>query len=155
MLELQRIPLELYKNTFSLYSNGRYLHVAEDDRTPEYFLVPKTKNPEFAEASRFTGYVTFRLGSLPLRSKDDATNSPIVMYFNYDLDTLYLDIPPEGCFDASSFLLLQQAIPADGLAMIRNFTFDFYSPWSEMGTSSEGFAKQLRHFPDIFVPGVN
>jgi hypothetical protein len=50
------------------------------------------------------------------------------IYFNYDLDTLYLDIPPEGYFDAASFLLLQQAIPADGLAMIRNFAF--YSKYS-------------------------
>jgi hypothetical protein len=57
------------------------------------------------------------------------------MYFNYDLDTLYLDtlyldIPPEGYFDAASFLLLQQAIPADGLAMIQNFAFNFYSEYS-------------------------
>ena len=92
MPELQRIPQELYKNIFrSLYPNGRYVHVAEDERAPEYFLVPKPKNPEFAEASRFTRYVAFRLGSLPLHGKDDAANSPIVMYFNYDLDTLYLD----------------------------------------------------------------
>ena len=52
------------------------------------------------------------------------------MYFNYDLDTLYLDTPPEGYFDAASFLLLQQAILADGLAMIRSFTFNFYSKYS-------------------------
>jgi hypothetical protein len=52
------------------------------------------------------------------------------MYFNYDLDTLYLDVLPEGYFDAASFLLLQQAIPADGLAMIRNFAFNFYSKYS-------------------------
>lgn len=93
--------------------------------------------------------VTIRLGSLPLPRKDGAANSAIMPYFDYDMDTLYLDIPPEGCFDAASLLPLQQAIPADGLAMVRNFAFNFYSPWSEMGTSSEEFAKQLRHFSGL------
>lgn len=46
------------------------------------------RKPGLAEASRFTRYITLRLGSLPLRGKDDAANSPIVTYFNYDLDTV-------------------------------------------------------------------
>ena len=92
--------------------------------------------------------VTIRLGSLPLPRKDGAANSAIMPYFDYDMDTLYLDTPPEGCFDAVSFLLLQ-AIPADRLAIIRNFAFNFYSPWSEMRTSLEEFAKQRRHLSGL------
>ena len=44
MRELERVPLEPYEKTFDfLYPNGRHVHVAENERAPEHFIVPKAK----------------------------------------------------------------------------------------------------------------
>lgn len=116
--------------------------------TSNYWLVPKSASPNIMQAMpTYRDWIVTSKNSMALQGRGGAAK--FIMYFNYKLDTLYLDFGYESLFRSTCLQSLQNAISSPELKRVRYLAINYYQGWGKLSGTAEKFAKSLAALPKL------